>query len=117
MTALPPSVRLTGMLKEWNARDNAYMIADRRGEWLLLGQRLPLVASFINSSIARDKIEHVSVTGLYECKDRPIFHKLAWKVEQLPLEAAAEHFERARREGFANVCIIGVPTCYRFERM
>jgi len=42
------------MLKEWNARDNAYMIADRRGEWLLLGQRLPLVASFINSSIARE---------------------------------------------------------------
>ena len=113
---LTPSVRLACVQKEWNARGKAYTIADRRGEWLLLGQRLPLVAHFINARIARDELEHVSATGLYECKDRAVFHKLTWKVEQLPLEEAAERFERARRQGFAKVCVVGTPVCYRFQR-
>ena len=51
---LAPNERVVAMQRDWSARGKAYTVRDRHCSWLLLTQRLPLIADFINESVARD---------------------------------------------------------------
>ena len=65
---LDPRQSLVDVRKDFHAKnDLAYLVVDKLGEYTILCQSLPLLASFINNNIiSGEKWDRVSVTGLFE---------------------------------------------------
>ena len=115
---LAPNERVVAMQRDWSARGKAYTVRDRHCSWLLLTQRLPLVADFINESVARDAFDYVNVTSLYEAKDKQMrcgMTKRMWAVDAHATYAEAlAAFERSR-PAFESAAIVGTPAAFRVE--
>ena len=98
-------------------RQVAYIVEDKRTEYLLMAQRLSALVSTINS-IVTEKPDQVSTTGLYEIirskgSGRGFYTKHRWKVIPCDLEEAVTTFEDARGRGFSKAVVIGEPHCYQ----
>lgn len=117
-----PNERLVGVSKEYHVRKQAgrqvaYIVEDKRSEYLLMAQRLSALVSTINS-IVKEKPDQVSTTGLYEIirskgNGRGFYTKHRWKVIPCDLEEAVTTFEDARGKGFSKAVVIGEPHCYQ----
>ena len=114
--------RLVGVLKERRSRgsgegDGCYVIVDKRGEYFVVGQRLPCLAAFLND-LTETPFDRVSITGLYENLDKEDgrnggWHKARWRVRRVPLEQAATEIENARAVvPHKQVVCVGNPICY-----
>ena len=115
---LTPNERVVAMQRDWSARGKVYTVRDRHCSWLLLTQWLPLIADFINESVARDAFDYVNVTSLYEAKDKRMrcgLTKGTWAVDAHASYAEAlAVFERSR-PAFETAAIVGTPAAYRVE--
>ena len=115
---LAPNERVVAMQRDWSARGMAYTVRDRQCSWLLLTQRLPLIADFINESVARDAFEYVNVTSLYEAKDKQMrcgLTKRTWAVDaHASYDDALAAFERSR-PAFEHAAVVGTPAAFRVE--
>ena len=119
---LEPNEHLVGVSKEYHVRKQAgrqvaYIVEDKRSEYLLMAQRLSALVSTINS-IVTEKPDQVSTTGLYEItrskgSGRGFYTKHRWKVIPCDLEEAVTTFEDARGRGFSKAVVIGEPHCYQ----
>ena len=116
---LSPSETLVGVDREWHTRKSgAYIVWDRHGKYILLSQRLPLLAAFLNA-MASDSAERVSVSALHQIVGRDRnrvcgWSKNRWKLSFCRLEEVCEHFESAR-DAFEKALILGVPSAYHVE--
>ena len=114
---LAPSETLVGVEREWHTRkEGAYIVADRYGKLILVSQRLPLIAAFLNA-MASDGAERVSVPALHQIVGKTHnrvcgYTKNRWKLSLCKLEDVREHFERARG-AFDEAMILGAPSAYR----
>ena len=113
---VPDSATLVSISREVRARGVVYLLLDRHKEWLLLCQKLPIAAKFINSDVIGSRIERVNTTSLYEIANTTTIHKLRWRVRMVQLGEAVEQFERERREGYRNVLVLGAATRYKFSQ-
>ena len=108
---------LVAVEREWHTRKSGcYLVSDRYGKFLLVSQRLPLVADFVNA-MAHDKSERVSVPALHQIvgltENRVCgYSKGRWRVEFCPLEHVGSQIARARA-GFERAVILGAPSAYR----
>lgn len=114
---LDPSEKVVAMQRDRNARGrHAFTVRSRDRNYLILTQKLPLVRDFINSELAHDELDQVSMSSLYEAKDkkqRSAYHKLMWAVDQhASYEDALHEFERTR-QGYGNVCLLGTKAAFR----
>ena len=116
--AMRPSDALKGVRREHRARKNGcYVMLDKHGKYLLLAQKLQVIASFLNS-VASDDASRVSVTALYEICDTSAsgrvggFCKYRWKLRFASLDDAARLLERERAR-FEHAFILGQPECYQ----
>jgi hypothetical protein len=111
-----PNERLVGVRKERHSRQReghavCYFILDKHHQYMLVTQKLHGAKAFIDQNLALDASDHVSVSGLYNCKDicdgrHSGFHKNRWRVISTPLESVKEKFERVR-EGYERAVVIG----------
>ena len=114
-----PADCLTDVKREWHTRkQGCYLLQDKQGKYLIVAQKLRLLASYLNS-IASDAASRVSVTALHEIlntSDNRVggFSKHRWKLDFAPLESAPPLFERERGR-FEHTLILGQPECYRIE--
>ena len=114
---LSPSESLVGVDREWHTRKaGAYIVWDRHNKYIIVSQRLPLIAGFLNA-MASDSAEKVSVSALHKIVGREKnrvcgWSKNRWKLSFCKLEDVCEHFERARG-AFDKALILGVPSAYR----
>ena len=113
---LSPSESLAGVDREWHTRkQGAYIVFDRHGHYIILSQRLPLIAAFLNA-MASDGAEKVSVSALHQIVGTSAnrvcgYSKNRWKLSFCKLDEVGKHFERAR-SGFDKAMIIGSPSAY-----
>ena len=108
---LEPSFKLrTPLVKEWHARGNqAWIIHDSVTSTVLLAQKLPLLASYINQQYARNRFEHVTTRGLYEAADQSEGkqpHKLRYRVSSCALDHAHVAFESIRSKGVSHAALL-----------
>ena len=108
---LEPSFQLrTPLVKEWHARGNqAWIIHDSVTSTVLLAQKLPLLASYINQQYARNRFEHVTTRGLYEAADQSEGkqpHKLRYSVSGCALDHAHVAFESVRSKGVQHAALL-----------
>ena len=120
---LEPTQRLAGVKKEWHTRKQhgrevCYVASDRMNQWLLITQKLPLLAAHINS-LADGPADLVSTTALYDGADRRetasrvgSLIKGRWSVKTVDLERATEVFESARTGNVQAACVASEPACY-----
>ena len=114
-----PNDCLKGVRREWHTRKKGcYLLEDKHGTYLVVAQKLHLLASFLNT-IAQDASSRVSLTALHEIvntSDNRVggWLKYRWRVRFAPLEEVGGLFER-RRPSFEQSLILGQPECYRLE--
>ena len=120
---VPLNKKLTGIRKEYHTRRSpklgsnpAYLIEDKQRRQLILSQKLALLREHINSQVAADHTERVSITGLHQIlssngKLTGGFTKYRFRVHEFTLEEAAKEFESLRHEHEKSV-IVGSPSCY-----
>ena len=117
--SLDPSEKLVGVQREWHTRKvGAYIVVDRYGKFVLVSQRLPLIASFLNA-MASDTAERVSVPALHQTVGKTQnrncgYTKHRWRLSWCKLEDVGEHFENMRRD-FEQAVILGAPSAYRIR--
>lgn len=107
--------------EKWAKRERgveaAYVIEDRLGQWLFLGQKLPALRCAVNTIGARDDMwARVSTNALWECVGRadPPYCKGRWTVTRLELESARKVWEKARAF-HERAVIVGQPNCYEVD--
>ena len=117
---LAPSEKVTRILREWHTRKSgAYVVRDRYGKVVILSQRLPLIATYLNDT-ATDHSQKVSVPALFNAvgkdgTDRVAGHcKNRWKVAMYSLDEAPLAYEGARGEHDSSV-ILGSEAAYKVE--
>ena len=116
---LEPTEKLVGVQREWHTRKTgAYIVVDRYGKFVLVSQRLPLIASFLNA-LACDTAERVSVPALHQTVGKTQsrtcgYTKHRWRLSWCKLEDVSEHFETVRRD-FEQAVILGAPSAYRIS--
>ena len=110
---IEPSFKLrTPLVKEWHARRNqAWIIHDSVTNTVLLAQKLPLLAAYINKEYARNRFERVTTRGLYEAADRSQSegkqpHKLRYIVSGCALDHAHVAFESIRAKGVSHATLL-----------
>ena len=110
---LEPSFQLrTPLVKEWHARGNqAWIIHDSVTNTVLLAQKLPLVAAYINQQYARNRFERVTTRGLYEAAHQSQSegkqpHKLRYRVSSCALDHAHVAFESVRSKGVQHAALL-----------
>ena len=120
---LTPTEHVTALAKEkWSKSDvegidHAWVVQDRLGMYLFIGQKLPRVREAINVHAARDEPwSQVSVSGLWESTGKVTrrsgpFVKGRWLVKRCDLEAARLLFESVRNEHRVAI-IVGNPYKY-----
>ena len=114
---LQPKQSLVRVEREPHARKRgAYVVRDRHGQFLLVSQKLALIAAFLNQ-VAEHAGERVSVPGLYLNVGRTSngvqgYCKHRWRIEFHPLEHAGAAFEAARAE-YAHAVVLGAKDAYR----
>lgn len=113
---VPAKQTLVGVQREWHTRKpGAYLVRDRDGKFLLVSQRLPLIAAWVNA-MARDAGERVSVPALHHTATASHrtggYTKNKWAVDFCPLEEVGSRFEGTRRS-FETALILGQPECYQ----
>ena len=123
---LPASQRLTAVRKDYAAKKNvAYIIIDRWGEWVILGQSLPRICDYMNRNIVGDaESDRVNVTRLFENMNRrpdtnvrSPWYKNRYKVHAVTLDEAKSAFESFRND-FPNAAIVaGRPYRYQITSM
>ena len=92
------------------------MVHDKHGHMLIVSQKLPLLAAYLNS-FAKDRAEKVSVAALHAIVGKGEDHRTCgytkhrWKVNFCPLENAPEEFESVRR-GYEKAVVVGAPAAY-----
>ena len=119
---LSKTAKLEAIRADWNSKSKIYIVQERDGGWLLLGQSLPRLAAFINAHLTTSEVERVSATGMYDMvnkTDGPTmgWHKLRWRVAAVPLDQgdkAAAAFE-AFRLSYSNAALLGDTKCYRIS--
>ena len=119
---LSPSQKLTGVRKEPHAKRRsehpvAYVVVDKLGEWTLLGQKLQLIAAYINERIADESFERVSTNGLWSNLDRNDgrvggWHKGRWRINAVELDRASDAFESKRVASGKSAIVAAEPSCY-----
>ena len=115
---LADSMRLARVTHEWNARSRAYIVAARDKTTILLSQRLAAIVAHINAH-AQTPYDRVSSSGLYDITNRSTarvgpYHKRMWKVEAVPIDAAAARFNTAR-VAYHRASVLGRPDCYTIQ--
>ena len=120
---VPMNQRLMGIRKEYHTRRSpklgsnpAYLVEDKQKQQLILAQKLSLLLQHINSQVAADRTERVSITGLHQIlsangKLTGGFTKYRFRVHECTLEDAASAFECMRPDHEKSV-IVGTPSCY-----
>ena len=120
---VPLNKKLTGIQKEYHTRRSpkfgsnpAYLVEDKQRHQLILSQKLALLREHINTQVAADRTECVSITGLHQIlssngKLTGGFTKYRFRVHELTLEEAARAFECLRSDHEKSV-IVGTPSCY-----
>lgn len=115
-----PTHALKSVTREYRSRKKGcYVLQDKYHEYLIVAQKLNVIASFLNS-IAVDQASRVSVTTLYENLDSPTsnrvggYSKHRWRLSFESLDHVATLFE-SERERYERALILGPPACYRFE--
>ena len=118
---LSSQTKLFSIRREWNARERVYIVHERdpRGS-LLVSQRLPMLAAYINEHLCTHDCERVSAGGMYDAVHRTEgahcgWHKLRWRVESVPLESAAAEIE-SRRQSHATCTVLGQPDCWGVQQ-
>ena len=120
--ALTPCQRLASIKKEWHTRQRkgkhiCYIITDKYSRFILLGQTLPHLAFFINSTIIQnDPCFNVSVSGLYQlldCQTGKVngYHKSRWRIIRCGIEDAVNTYN-SMRWGYENSVVVGCHQCY-----
>jgi hypothetical protein len=115
-----PSVVLRRVIRERRTRKpGCYLVSCKYGTVLLISQRLPLLASYLNT-VAVDRASRVSVPALYQICDCDAnrvggYTKNRWRVRFVPLEEATACFEAARAH-FERALILGARQCYQVSR-
>ena len=115
-----PSKTLVGVHREWHTRKpGAYIVWDRHGQYIIVSQRLTLIAKFLNS-MATDSAEKVSVSALHQIVGRNEnrvcgYTKNRWKLSFCKLEETGSHFECARG-AFEQALILGAPDAYQLAK-
>ena len=114
---LPENVKLASIQdRDWNARRSIYILSHKRGDWLLLAQRIPALVHFWNTQVAADEDEKLRASSLYDCLKSNVTHKYAWNIQTVPIrdrDQAVNEFESLRQKrAFRHVCVIGSPNCY-----
>ena len=114
---LADSDKVIAATREWNSRNRVYILSDKAGKWLIMCQRLPALAKYWNSAIAKEDEEMLKPSSLYDCTRGRVsykLHKYNWRVAAIPLGTEAlNKFESMRRERrYQNVCLVGSPNCY-----
>ena len=114
--------RLAGITKEkWtkprSGRMIAYVVRDRLGQHVFLGQKLPQLCEAINERVRGEPWARVSANGLWESVDRidgrtGPWCKGRWRVCSVDLEHACEEYERARLAHERAVVVAEQPACY-----
>ena len=106
----PTSKLITPLIKEWHARGNqAWIIHDCVTNTVLLAQKLPLLAAYINGQYARNRFERVTTRGLYEAANQPEGkqpHKLRYCISSCPLHLAHVAFESRRSNGMSHGALV-----------
>ena len=89
---------------------------------MLVSQRLPKIAEYINAHLSTHACERVSAAGMYEAVNRTDgancgWHKLRWRVVSVPLKDAAAEIESRRQACRAHallpsVTVLGQSDCW-----
>ena len=103
---------LSSIVKEWNARWSAYLVADRYDGYLLVTQALHRAAKFISSI---ENADSVTATALYNAARSGHEVKFRWRVVEHDLDSVVIAFAR-ERDRFDATLIIGNPVCYKLHR-
>ena len=114
---LGPTDSLVRIHREYKTRKaGAYLAFDKYGHMIIVTQKLPELAAFLNS-FAKDNSDRVSVPALHAVVGKGEGHRTCgftkhrWKVAFCPLESAAEQFE-SFRGGYERAVIVGAPAAY-----
>ena len=120
---LGPDQHLTSILKEHRTRRQnglllAYILEDKRLQQLVIGQKLSLLAQYINEHVVSDKPDQVSPSGLWQIISAVGgrtggYTKHRWRVVPVMLSEAAIIYENLRKQGFEKCVVVGNPRCYR----
>ena len=124
---LKENEKLTGISKDTHNRAQkgtrkvlVYICEDKLKNHLFLCQKISHIADIINSCIAQDNPEHVSVAALYQSMIHPRektlgWVKMRWKVHPIELDHAAGVYESMRTSGFRNCTVLGTPEKYEVQ--
>ena len=119
---LTASQHLTTIRKDQYAKKAvAYLLTDRSGEWCIMCQSLPLLASWVNHNLSDGNAwDRVTVTGLFENLNKTSgrsggYHKGRFRVRSVPLAQAGEEFQKARVGCAHAVVVAGVRERYTCE--
>ena len=101
--------------RAWGER-GAYIVTDKHGKYVLISQRLPLIASFLNAR-ANHSADRVSVPTLHQAIGKTQtrtggYAKHRWRLSWCQLEEVAQHFEGLRGR-FEQAVVLGAPTVYQ----
>ena len=107
---LSPQQRLTRVSQDRSAKGLVYIVCSRDSEFLLLCQSLPLLCRFINSRLANEACDSVSITSLHDNLNRVDgrnggYVSGRWRIRTLPLAQASAEFER-ERSAFENAVVV-----------
>ena len=116
---LPRTQRLTTVGRDYHAkRKVVYLVEERSGLILLLGQSLPRIVDYINTYLSSgDHWDRATVTGIFESIDRTDgrnggWHKGRFRTRAVPIEEASDAFEAARADFETAAIVTGKPTLY-----
>ena len=123
---LAHGTKVAAVRREWNARDRVYIVHDRSPEGcLLVSQRLPKIAAYINAHLCTHDCERVSAAGMYEAVNRTDgahcgWHKLRWRVVSVPLKSAVAEVESRRQwcgshAVHPTVTVLGQDDCWSMQ--
>ena len=115
--AVQPTDALRAVKREHHTRKRgAYILIDKYDKYLIVAQRLHLVASYLNS-LATDAASRVSITALHDTVSADATNRVGgyvkhrWRLVFAPLEETGTLFERERAR-FENTLILGQRECY-----
>ena len=116
--ALDSSQRLHGISREGHSRGNLYLVLDKRGQVLVLCQRLAAAVDYLNEHAVSDAEDRLSYASLHEIVGMrggrvDGWYKRRWRVQPLPIDdvASVARFEEARVDHESAV-VIGQPERY-----
>ena len=108
--------RLDRIERERKSRQwRVYLVADKFRNHIMLSQKLEPIADYINTNIAEDAADLVSLQGLYHSSGKANKqYKFRSNISQLNIHRAPEVYESSR-VGFQNALIFGQPECYKIQ--